>query len=904
MNKNFKTFKRILTLCMAGILTVSSFAFAQEEYVVKYSEEAELLEAVGILDGEKTELSDKMTRGEFAEIYTNILNDGKIADDTESKFLDVSTDSKYFNATAFMSSMGYMTGHTDGTFRPDGFISYNEAMSVIVKILGYGVKATARGGYPTGYRIVANEIGLLSGAKAENENAITVDEACRLIYNSLFIAISEEISFGETTSYTSKNGNTLLNTYMDMDFAEGILSDNSVSSLSGESEIKENAILVDGIVIENAAPTALEKLGYYVRAYYKTDAKGSGNEFVYLSVSETKNSVLTIAAEDILPTSDLTKIDYEKNKKRTSAKVNSNAYYIKNGSASSLTASDIKIKAGAITLIDYDSDKTYDVILLDEYQTMVYKSINSNKDTLYGFYGEKIEFKNYDNVTVWKKGVEVTTDAIVPYDIIAVYKSKNAVKIEICTYVVMGTLTEISDEYYIIEGEKYTVSPEYEKASLKKPEVGQSGEFYFGKNNMLAYFEEATSENQGIAVSLSRNQDVFDTEKPRIKIYTTDGVFEIYDFEDKVEYNGNMIKSPDIYEKDELFSEGSFIRQPVIYELSEQGRIASLEFADSSKPDTDVLQAYSDSARSFRWCNPGTDAISPTADISGDNNSSLFITGKTYYFKLPEDINAERYYSVTKGTLPYQHDSVVSNTKAYFRSYDEKRFNIAGIVTTVVAVSRSGSWTQRQFVVEGISKGINPDGDTTQIVTGYTKGKEVSYYAVDAEINGIVPGDILQLNENNGDIVRYRKVYSIELDKTAPEWYKLHSTDGRLNDFYNIADADAVDSLNYYINKDLLSKPTSLFYHKNGFIEDKGSKYVSGVVTGVKDGYIEVTDDNNTKYVFYLTTGNVDYYMTYVYRYNKENENVSVESISNVGLDERVAVFTEAHSVVDIMIIE
>ena len=894
--------KRIFAILIAIIMTFAYIVSAEGEYTVKNTEEIDFLSAIGFADTEKTDFFQNMTRGEFAQIYTKILNKGLIYTGNGKAFADMDEKNEYFSAVSFMSQMGYMNGHSDGTFRPNGNISYDEAVSVIVKILGYGVKANAKGGYPAGYKITANELKLLNGFNVSDTSALTIDEAFKLIYNSLFIALSEQTEFGKKVSYSSDKGNTLLNTFLEIDYTEGLLEDNSYSSLSGDSNIKDGAISVNGIVMENATNQAKSYLGYNVRAYYKTD---DTKAFMYITLLSDKNECITVDAEDILPASTLTLLKYKqgKNKTQKTAKITANAYYIKNGEAiKSLTDSDLKIKSGTVTLLDYDGNKVYDAIFIDEFQTMLYKSRSNDKKTLYGYYDEKINLENEENTVIYKDGEEVLFKQLMPYDVIAVSKGKNYTKIEICTNVIQGNLSEISEDKYIIDGKEYKLAYEYEHSALKKPSVGTNGDFYIGKNNLIAYFEEENREKIGIAVNLSKKRGSLETRLPQIKIYKTDGKFEIFDFESRIEINGSRIDSEDIYDKTELHSNGDFVRQPVAYELSEQGRIEKLQFPDSTKPDTDVLQAYCDTAREFRNYNPGTDAVYPITNLTGENNSSVFIGNKTWYFKLPSDVNEERFYSVSRGELPYNHNAVIPNLKIYFASYDNKRYCLADIVTTVTAVSRVGSWNERQMIVNDITNGINPDGDNCQILKGYVKGKETVYYADDAIINGVVPGDILQLTANGDTIARYRKVYSIEKDKTCTEWLESHSADGQLYEFYDIDDPNSVNGMGYYINTELLAS-SSLFTHKNGD-ESRGSVYVSGYVTGKNGNYLEVTCDDGEKKQFFLNSDNGDYYSTFAYRFNKENETAKAETFENIGLDERVAVFTEAFSVIDIAVIE
>ena len=900
--------KRMFCIFMTAMIMLSVVVSAQEETVIKYSDEILLLKNIGLINEDiDSKLEAFCTRGEFALVMAGILSKGIPYTSGDQNFIDIPKESIYYGAVSYMYGLGAMNGHGDGTFRPEGNISYNEAICAMVKLLGYGVKATAKGGFATGYALVADELNLTDGLVVSDYSRMTYQEVLKLIYNALFVAMSEQTTFGNTVGYSSENGATLLNLYLNMDYTEGLLSDNSITSLTGESNIKSDAILVNGVMIENASNVAKNYLGYYVRVYYKVS--NDVNTFVYISELKNKNKVLKINAKDLVKPFSLTQLTYktESDNKKT-VKIKNDADYIKNGEATkSLTASDLDIKCGNITLIDYNSDNRYDIIFINEFQTVVFSSVNESGDIIYGKYGERINLENCEEINCYGiDGEQISVKDLSSYDVLAVTLGKKAAKIEICTSVVYGTLDEINDEYYVIKGDKYKVAQEYLQSGLPIPNVGEEGTFYFGKDNLLAYFELSSIKKVGVAIALTKKTSDIDTPEIRIKIYTTDGKFVVFDLEKKIRLNKQTVKQEKIYDEASLFdSENSFKRQVVLYELSDKGYISSLEFADPTKPDSDTLQAVSDE-RTYNWCNPGTDAISPAGDIDNQDNRALFIVPETIYFKLPEDINAERFYSVSKSALPYQHNTNIANTQCFFTKKSSKHSAVADIVTSVVKTSRNGDWTQRSTVVSDIIRGIGQDGEVCDILVGYREGKEVKFYATDGtKINGIVPGDIVQLTDNENDIVRYRKNYSIEKDKTSVEWYLLHGNDDLLTEFYDISNPDDVDSLDYYINKDLLTSPKTYSERSgNTFNTNKGSQYVTGEVVYKDGNYISVLTDDGRDLQFLLNENEFQYYKTYVYRFNKESQSVKFSSAANVMVGDRVALFTEAYSVLDLMIIE
>ena len=56
---------------------------------------------------------------------------------------------------------------------------------MLVTALGYGQKADALGGYPTGHFRIARSLGILKGLE-EKEGPLTVKEAYTCVYNALY----------------------------------------------------------------------------------------------------------------------------------------------------------------------------------------------------------------------------------------------------------------------------------------------------------------------------------------------------------------------------------------------------------------------------------------------------------------------------------------------------------------------------------------------------------------------------------------------------------------------------------------------------------------------------------------------------------------------------------------------
>ncbi|MBR3848547.1 MAG: S-layer homology domain-containing protein [Oscillospiraceae bacterium] len=78
----------------------------------------------------------------------------------------------------------FMTGYSDGTFRPDTSILYEEALSAILRLLGY-TSADYTAAYPAGQIAKADDIGLTESVNAYVGNPVPRSEMAKLVYNFL-----------------------------------------------------------------------------------------------------------------------------------------------------------------------------------------------------------------------------------------------------------------------------------------------------------------------------------------------------------------------------------------------------------------------------------------------------------------------------------------------------------------------------------------------------------------------------------------------------------------------------------------------------------------------------------------------------------------------------------------------
>lgn len=121
----------------------------------------------------------KITRAEFAVTALRLISMDHIAKvmKPERIYSDVDTLHWAVREIKLAGDEGIINGFEDKTFRPEGNVTYNQAVAMLVRALGYGDDAIKKGGWSTGFKMVAYETGLLNGVNDLGDSEITRADA-------------------------------------------------------------------------------------------------------------------------------------------------------------------------------------------------------------------------------------------------------------------------------------------------------------------------------------------------------------------------------------------------------------------------------------------------------------------------------------------------------------------------------------------------------------------------------------------------------------------------------------------------------------------------------------------------------------------------------------------------------
>ena len=123
---------------------------AEETETVSYNPEIMgVLNALGITEYTEYELSAEITRGEFYKILCNAAGYPKVTG-ADVIFADMAPADELEPYARTLYKVGIISPDNSGKIYPSNPITGKEAVALVLKVLGYGPMAEAKGGYPGG----------------------------------------------------------------------------------------------------------------------------------------------------------------------------------------------------------------------------------------------------------------------------------------------------------------------------------------------------------------------------------------------------------------------------------------------------------------------------------------------------------------------------------------------------------------------------------------------------------------------------------------------------------------------------------------------------------------------------------------------------------------------------------
>ena len=162
----------------------------------------------GLTAGQAGSLGAPLTRGQAARLLTafSAYRDTTTAQGRTGRlYSDVDSDSPYAVYIRTAVQNGWMTGYSDGSFRPDNTVTLEEACTMALRLLGYDV-AKLGGTFPTAQLSKASALGLRNEINARQGETLTLEQGTMLFYNALTAMNGSGQVYASTLGFAVSNG--------------------------------------------------------------------------------------------------------------------------------------------------------------------------------------------------------------------------------------------------------------------------------------------------------------------------------------------------------------------------------------------------------------------------------------------------------------------------------------------------------------------------------------------------------------------------------------------------------------------------------------------------------------------------------------------------------------------------
>lgn len=717
--------KRIISILLFFVMSISGLMFdTVSAEAVNYDESWSVLNGIGVINYDDAQKAENITRAEFADVMAHIIAptssmpsgassfgkadiaEGFSDEITVELFTDVNDDNEYYNSIKAVSDYGLMKGNPDGSFEPDKKLKYEEIVKTLIVVCGYNDEALVRGGWFSGYALVARRLGITLDNRAIGE-FVTKSDTAELIYRAFDVDVRKTVEISGGVEHYS-NETSFLREFLKMEYIEGTVTEVENSTVNApKTNIDENFV-VDGVVLKNkGGVSANEFLGRRVKAFYDID--DDANTLLYVLPNEKKDATI-IDAQSISGYENGVLEYYNGNNRAVKINI-SGMPLIYNGAAMpSYDKSVFDFEVGEVIIVDDNDTKA---VIVKKYDSFVVGSKNISDDIVYSKHSNEVNLDlSSDNfVRIYDKksdgGGIISIDDIVADSAVTYLKGSNYVEVYVCDDYLIGVAESAAEDEITVDGKTYELTD----SAIDEPAacVGKSIKLWrdiFG-NVFKVEFVGASNNNSGVIAAIS-SSDGFGRDK--VKVFLSDGTFGVYNFADKVKfYKNNSLDYVKIdgSEVNSVNGLNGYIGY-ITFKLNTAGEISVIKL-----PLKDRHMKYDGDGRVLEIAKSAGKAnnyMSSTQSMGND----LYFDDSTIIFNIPKDTNDYDEYCITNYSQIANYEIFVkdSDTEKYLTYWNDLDDPIPDAL--VIDKSDNGNATislTNLWVVTKISKIISDKGD-------------------------------------------------------------------------------------------------------------------------------------------------------------------------------------------------
>ncbi len=762
--------KKALAIWLSFLLAVTCvpawFVGAEDALVDEdaYQQQLFALSELGILEegAQDSHTSDEVvSRGAFVRDVMATL--GVELSGQVSPFSDVDDSHPYGPAIVTAYYMGIVSGFGDGTFLPDDAMTYDQAVSVLMKGMGYAGIIERSGGFPAGTFIAARRAGVLGGITAPEDGILLHGVATRLLYNALdAVMLTTSGVEGDTTTYTEE---TLLWATRRIKKARGMVTATRYTRLTQPEGVGEGNLEIDYVVYPCDGDYD-SLIGRNVLYYIQED--GNEQTLVLVLDDTREGDTVNIPAEYIEGLSGNTLSywpDGDKDADVEEVQLAGQLKVVENGRATG----DFTVPyAGRVVLTSSGTGAGFDVAVVTNYETILVGSVDTeNRRVVDKYDNTKLLSLDSQDTEYYRMqdlyGDDVTISDIQPYNVLmaAVSADGQIVDILVLTEEVQGTVDEIVSEgeggKLVIGGDTYEIAAGCPVTTEVK--LGDTGSFYLDNAGRIVGFQrDVNLEGYAFLVNLVNDNGM--DRKLTAKMFTLEGEMVYRDVSEKLKVDGIQIEDNVIPAS--MLDGGEFMPQMVKYELNGSGILIKLDTVDKTSAETD------DSLRSF-----GPKAKLRYYGATRTLNAQFFLSDNTKVLMVPTNPKFAEDDKFSTNSISYFMPSTDYTVQAFSTKADALMPDVV-----VVEIPDGNSEIENPSPIFCVTKwveAVNADGEPRTKLEGYSQtGAESDLFVENDDLLQEIdlhPGDIIKYATNiSGEVVKMVKAYDSVTGTIHPDY--------------------------------------------------------------------------------------------------------------------------------------
>jgi len=734
----------------------------------RFEEAAEVLGALGIMIGDEGGFrpNDTIIRSEVAKIAVYMLGLTEIAGGTSTRFPDVGAGHWAAGVINVADTQRMVIGYEDGTFRPSNYISFAEAVTIVVRALGFEPAAQAAGGFPTGYLVVASQQGLLRGVQGASNEPARRGDVAQLVYNALTTYMMEQTGFGTNITYTIVE-RTILWDRLGVERGIGQITGTFESRLTGTSSFRSDEVEINDEVFFAGNTPARALLGFSVVYYARENRTTSEKTLILVRPERHRNNTITVNSSHIVgvtgtPPERLTFsywLNRDTDREPRRAIIAANATLIYNGRHEPLTAAnidDLHPSTGNVTLLNTrGGTDEFNVVFVNSFRNVVIQDISLQTGRVSDRYGREGVVFDRDNTDVYysivRDGQRIRLEDLREWDVLSVTESRdgNLIRAFVSTARVEGMITEISgsgdETRYGINRVMYERAPYFDYELRLQTE----GIFFLDIEGRIAAVDTTRAAERNYAYLLGIAEvGTFNTQV-QFRLFMRDGETIIANGANRIRINNYRNLRPEEVATHPLLTSGAHDEgQLITFDINSRGEIIGID------------TAYDNTASRTPEPSRFTLNIQDTMRFTSNNqrltvgNTSVRVNANTLVFDIPENSDGDTTLFAIRNINMFTNETEY-NVKVFDMTEDFVARVI--VVTSAMGTTQAGAAIA---VVDRLVRTHNTEMAETERLHAFQNGQAIDVLAADINTLRKANGNPLQ----QGDIIQFRTNVRGEID--------------------------------------------------------------------------------------------------------------------------------------------